>query len=202
MIPHWPFWLGGIFLAAVPVLHWFLLHKMFAVSGRVSSLVDWLRGRRKTAPALDALSLIEAMQRETAAAFGEESVSSMGAEPPAAAPALPTPPGLLPHIVFLTSVAVGGTASAWLALGGPPRPSAPSGDFTRFFGSNPLIDAAVLLFGGMLVGFGTRMAGGCTSGHGLCGVSRMQPGSLVATACFFGFGIVVSFALQLLLGAR
>jgi uncharacterized membrane protein YedE/YeeE len=48
---------------------------------------------------------------------------------------------------------------------------------------------------GVLVGFGTRMASGCTSGHGLCGVSRLQPGSLLATAAFFGAGIVVSFLL-------
>ena len=52
-----------------------------------------------------------------------------------------------------------------------------------------------LLVGGLLVGFGTRMASGCTSGHGLCGVSRLQKGSLVATVCFFGAGVAVSFAL-------
>jgi len=52
-----------------------------------------------------------------------------------------------------------------------------------------------LLLGGLCVGFGTRMAGGCTSGHGLCGVSRFQPGSLVATVAFFATGVAVSFAL-------
>jgi uncharacterized membrane protein YedE/YeeE len=53
--------------------------------------------------------------------------------------------------------------------------------------------ALVPLVGGLLIGFGTRMAGGCTSGHGLCGVSQFQPGSFVATIGFFGMGVVVSF---------
>lgn len=53
----------------------------------------------------------------------------------------------------------------------------------------------VLLGGGAMVGFGTRMAGGCTSGHGLSGVGRLQPASLLATAIFFGTAVVVSFAL-------
>lgn len=57
---------------------------------------------------------------------------------------------------------------------------------------------AVLLGGGMLTGFGTRMAGGCTSGHGLIGCARMQPGSLVTTATFFGTAIAVSMALHYL----
>jgi uncharacterized membrane protein YedE/YeeE len=43
----------------------------------------------------------------------------------------------------------------------------------------------------VLVGFGTAMSGGCTSGHGLVGVARLQVPSLVATACFFGIAIVV-----------
>lgn len=48
------------------------------------------------------------------------------------------------------------------------------------------IDASlpVLVGAGLLVGFGTRCGGGCTSGHGLCGVARLSPRSLVATALF------------------
>lgn len=57
----------------------------------------------------------------------------------------------------------------------------------------------MLLLGGVLIGWGTRMSGGCTSGHGLCGVSRAQPGSFVATCAFFGTGIVVSFLLEAVL---
>jgi len=43
---------------------------------------------------------------------------------------------------------------------------------------------------GLLVGFGTRVGGGCTSGHGICGVSGLSPRSLVATATFMAFGVL------------
>ncbi len=45
-------------------------------------------------------------------------------------------------------------------------------------------DVAVLLAGGLLVGFGTRVGGGCTSGHGVCGLARLSRRSLVATLVF------------------
>lgn len=47
-----------------------------------------------------------------------------------------------------------------------------------------------LLVGGFAVGIGTRMGSGCTSGHGVCGVSRLSPRSLVATLTFITAGIV------------
>lgn len=47
----------------------------------------------------------------------------------------------------------------------------------------------LLVIGGLIVGFGTRMGSGCTSGHGVCGVSRLSRRSLLATALFIGAGI-------------
>lgn len=46
----------------------------------------------------------------------------------------------------------------------------------------------VLLVAGVLVGFGTRVGGGCTSGHGVCGISRLSTASLVATVTFMATG--------------
>ena len=50
----------------------------------------------------------------------------------------------------------------------------------------------VLILGGLIVGFGTRMGSGCTSGHGVCGLSRLSPRSIAATASFMvaGFATV------------
>lgn len=45
--------------------------------------------------------------------------------------------------------------------------------------------------GGLLVGFGTRLSGGCTSGHGVCGVGRLSIRSIVAMAVFTGVGMIV-----------
>jgi uncharacterized membrane protein YedE/YeeE len=50
----------------------------------------------------------------------------------------------------------------------------------------------LMIVGGYLVGFGTRYAGGCTSGHGILGLSALQWPSLLATACFFIGGIIFS----------
>lgn len=49
---------------------------------------------------------------------------------------------------------------------------------------------------GLLVGFGTRLGGGCTSGHGVCGVSLGSKGSIIATLIFMGAGIVTVFLLR------
>jgi uncharacterized membrane protein YedE/YeeE len=60
------------------------------------------------------------------------------------------------------------------------------------------IDAGygLLIAAGLLVGVGTRYGSGCTSGHGVCGLSRLSPRSLVATAAFMGAGFAVVFLMR------
>jgi uncharacterized protein len=69
---------------------------------------------------------------------------------------------------------------AWLAAGAMPPAQ---------------IDHAppLLAVSGLLVGLGTRFGSGCTSGHGVCGIARLSPRSLVATACFLAAGIATVF---------
>jgi uncharacterized membrane protein YedE/YeeE len=50
---------------------------------------------------------------------------------------------------------------------------------------------SVIIVAGLLVGFGTRLGGGCTSGHGVCGVARLSLRSIAATAIFMATAIVV-----------
>jgi len=59
----------------------------------------------------------------------------------------------------------------------------------------------LLLVAGVLVGFGTRVGGGCTSGHGVCGVSRGSLASLVATATFIATGAATVAIASRILGA-
>lgn len=65
----------------------------------------------------------------------------------------------------------------------------------------PRIDAGYLavVLAGLLVGVGTRYGSGCTSGHGVCGLSRMSPRSLLATMTFMAVGFLTVFALRHLL---
>ncbi len=51
----------------------------------------------------------------------------------------------------------------------------------------------VLVAAGLLVGFGTRLGSGCTSGHGLCGIARLSRRSIVASAVFFGVAMLTVF---------
>lgn len=66
----------------------------------------------------------------------------------------------------------------------------------------PQIDAGygALVLAGLLVGLGTRYGSGCTSGHGVCGLSRLSPRSLVATIAFMGAGFATVFVTRHLLG--
>jgi uncharacterized membrane protein YedE/YeeE len=59
--------------------------------------------------------------------------------------------------------------------------------------------AAKLLFGGFLIGFGTRYAGGCTSGHSITGIANLNWPSLLATVCFFAGGLAATWGLGNLL---
>ena len=60
--------------------------------------------------------------------------------------------------------------------------------------------APLLISGGLLVGFGTRLGNGCTSGHGVCGIARLSPRSLLATAVFMVFGIATVYVVRHLPG--
>jgi uncharacterized membrane protein YedE/YeeE len=68
----------------------------------------------------------------------------------------------------------------------------------------PQIDAdyAALVAAGLLVGVGVRYGAGCTSGHGVCGLARLSPRSLAATACFMGAGFATVFVLRHLLNLQ
>ncbi|NQV70539.1 MAG: YeeE/YedE family protein [Pseudohongiella sp.] len=62
--------------------------------------------------------------------------------------------------------------------------------------TTPLLTAVA----GLLVGFGTRMGSGCTSGHGICGIARISKRSFLATVVFIGAGVVSVFLLRHILG--
>lgn len=66
----------------------------------------------------------------------------------------------------------------------------------------PHIEASwgALVLAGLLVGVGTRYGSGCTSGHGVCGLSRLSPRSLAATVAFMGAGFVTVFVIRHVFG--
>ena len=66
--------------------------------------------------------------------------------------------------------------------------------------ASPHLPLLPLAGAGLLVGIGTRLGGGCTSGHGVCGLSRFSPRSLIATLTFIGTGVLTVFLVRHVLG--
>ncbi len=75
--------------------------------------------------------------------------------------------------------------------------------WTASLGERPQIESGPLMLvaAGLLVGFGTRLGGGCTSGHGVCGMARGSKRSIVATLTFMAAGAVTVFVMRHVLGA-
>lgn len=87
--------------------------------------------------------------------------------------------------LFLTGLLV--SPWLWSLFSELPASSFPVGDFG-------------LVAAGLMVGIGTRYGAGCTSGHGICGLSRLSPRSMVAVACFMGSGFVGVYVIRHWLG--
>ena len=82
---------------------------------------------------------------------------------------------------FLSAVLAGGWEPTWAA-----------GLFDRAIGLGPAGKLAWMFGGGLLIGFGTRLAGGCTAGHGIFGVANFEKPSIISTITFVLAGIVTT----------
>jgi uncharacterized protein len=78
-----------------------------------------------------------------------------------------------------------------------------TGSFVGYALAEPQMPASwvITVGGGLLVGFGTRQGGGCTSGHGVCGVARLSIRSIAATAIFMATAVVVVFLARHVFGS-
>jgi uncharacterized protein len=102
--------------------------------------------------------------------------------------------GLLPprrgailwRLLFIIGL-VGGAALYYRLLGNAPL-------------ARPDFPHSLLVAAGLLVGFGTGLARGCTSGHGVCGLARLSPRSLAATACFLIVAVIATYVVRHVIG--
>jgi len=103
------------------------------------------------------------------------------------------------RVFFLGGMVLGGFISARLA--GSPLVTSAMGALTASVSTGTA--ALVLFLGGLLLGLGARVAGGCTSGHSIHGIANLHLGSIMATAAFFVAGIIATrvIVLPLLRGA-
>lgn len=92
------------------------------------------------------------------------------------------------QIIFLIGLLIGAALLVFLV------PDLPANAIRRDY---PL---GLVVAAGLLVGFGSRLGSGCTSGHGICGIARLSPRSIVAVAIFAASGAITVFVLRHLLG--
>ncbi len=193
---YWPWWAGGLALASIMIAYWLVLGRSMGVSGSIGRALRFRAERAAEASEASIASeeeLAAALAEATRDAFGDEAVVEVETTPKAAQPRAQRRLPVTGEILFLAMLAVGGFLGALVRGGFSVRFD--MGDaFARILGGGAL-GVAALVVGGVLVGFGTQFAGGCTSGHGLAGCARLERGSLLTTACFFGAAVAVSFAL-------
>ncbi len=204
MSAYWAWWAGAIGLAAVTIFYTVLTGRSLGLSTAWDRVLHWREEReleRLDEAFADDDVFAEALAMATAEEFGTpQSPSPVATAPaplPEQKPQADTPRGPVPlasHAALLISVFIGGLIAALVS--GRFDLRFDMGDaFRAIVTDNPIAMIVTLFFGGVLVGFGTRLAGGCSSGHGLSGCGRMRPVSLVATAVFFGTAVAVSFLL-------
>lgn len=90
-------------------------------------------------------------------------------------------------VLFILGLGLGGWAAQLLGFG-------PVHGSSATLAAAPVADLSLplLIGGGLLVGVGTRLGSGCTSGHGVCGMARLSPRSLAATLVFVGVGMAAA----------
>jgi hypothetical protein len=211
---YWPWWAGAAGLALVTINYTVTTDRFIGVSGAWDRILHWRRERRVerlNEQVTDDRVLVEALAAATAEQFGPRPAAPPppypgygGAQPPSQDVRPPThvrnrvanllPAPLVSQAALLLSILLGGWVAA--VTSGRFQLRFDMGDgFRHLVTDNPAKMVGALFLGGVLVGFGTRLAGGCSSGHGLSGCGRLQPVSLVATAVFFGTAVIVSFLL-------
>lgn len=203
MFEYLNWWAGGITLGVFTILYRFLIGRTLGVSGSWRKVAFW-RQEREADKAARALSknqagATNALMVATMAEFGETALAAHAVNDDrhiAAVNAKPAVPWSA-HLTFLLCMIGGGLLWAFL-----------SGELTISFELSRIHTeisgtgwelGVVLLFGGFLVGMGTQMAGGCSSGHGLSGCANFSWSSMLATAVFFGTAVLVSLGLKALI---
>lgn len=203
---YWPWWFGAIALTMLSVMYFLMIGRMLGVSGSWAKVVNWRNEKEmeaETAIFFQNESISAELMQETLAEFGElsdaelkelqlEMQKTSANENTEQFKQLTT--SWTVHLVFLLSMSVGGFIAA-ITTGQFQVQWQLSELHSQIFGTD--WQAWLALFcGGIMVGFGTQMSGGCTSGHGLSGCSRIIPVSLLATAVFMLCAIVLSVLMK------
>ena len=206
MTTYLPWWITAILLTFITLGFYFANNRTLGVSGSWTRVVQW-KGDKELDE--DNSSFVkkpklfeDALMAATIEEFGEakvthflESRHNQRLEAEQQAPvAVAKRVHWSVHLVFLGALILGGSIGA--TIRGDIGIQMDMGSVHRELFGQGFAILMTLFVGGALVGFGTQLAGGCTSGHGLSGVSRLVPASLIATMSFFGAAIIFSMIIH------
>lgn len=186
----WPWWSGGLAVAGIAVLYPLLTGRLLGVSSLYASLFEKRAARSAPLSELEA-----ALLAETEAEFGPGTATEQRSTIAVRMQRLRLE-AERSRPWFLVGMLLGPALFVW-ALGGL-RLSFTLGErFDARYGSFGALPAAVLVVSGVLIGFGARLGGGCTSGHGISGFARGERGSLLTTFVFWTTALVVAWLFAL-----
>lgn len=206
MFDYWSWWVSAIALFALSLAFFIFLRRPMGVSGCWARVVMRKNDRHVNeaeAPFREnPLLLKDSLMAATIDEFGREAVVEFlkqrrGQAIPNAGAAVMKLAARTPwtcHMTFLAALVLGGFIAANIT-GQFEFRSTLGALHTSLFGTG-IGYWITLMIGGAMVGFGTQMAGGCTSGHGLNGCSRFVPASLAATTVFFSTAVAVSMLIH------
>jgi hypothetical protein len=172
----WPWWVAGPLIGLYAVLFFAFAKRNLGASSGFPAALEALRGT-------DDLSRLDLTRPDD----------------PLVLPQSPNDPAPRWRVWWLAGLLLSGLL-VW-ALGGEGAGTLDLPGFEKtWVGFSLAGRLAVLFLGGILIGFGTRMSGGCTSGHAIFGISQRQLPSLWATCTFFAVGMATAFFIHWLLG--
>lgn len=205
---YWPWWIGAVALGGITVTFRILLGRPLGVSGSWARIAQWKESKKQETAAKmlanNSHATASALMAQTLAQFGETLLDEQNKndESTASPNGTQAPAQYIPviaDVAFLLSMFIG---SILVALA--------SGDFhiqyhlselhTKINGNSQIHAWITLFVGGVLVGVGTQMAAGCSSGHGLSGCAQLSLASFKATVTFFGTAVLVSLFAKMALG--
>lgn len=194
--PFRPWWLGALALAGTSLSYLLVLGRPLGVSGALGVVLDGDALRAGSRPQLDQAAMEREILAATREAFGDDALLQLSSSTAAATTPSTSPAGRslswIESAVFLAAIVAGGLVATGTRGAFAVQAALPA-SVTSLFGAGGW---AALFVGGVLVGAGTQLAGGCTSGHGLVGCARLQPASLAATMTFLGTAIATSLVMQ------
>jgi uncharacterized membrane protein YedE/YeeE len=182
----WPWWVGGLAIGALATLYPLLSGRLLGVSSLYAAIFE---KRSKDQPSLAELEA--ALLAETEAEFGPQAHVAQPSRTERGLGRLRSEAERF-RPLFLIGMVLG-AALVTLATGRFQFSLSLGKSFDLRYGSFGVLPVAVLFVSGILIGVGTRVAGGCTSGHGISGVARGERGSWLTTLVFWATALGVAW---------